>query len=480
MNREIHEACGLFGIFAPQKQELARTVYYGLYALQHRGQQTCGIAVNDDGVINWYKNEGLVNDVFTTEMLDKLGPGNMAVGHTLYGTKDANYRLNAQPMVVNHIKGNMAVCHNGSLVNAYELRRELELQGSIFHTTSDAEVIAYNITKERINTSSVEEALCEAMYKLKGAYSLVIMSPKKLIAARDENGFRPLCYGVTEDGCYIVSSETCGLDAVGATYIRDIEPGEIVVFDADGVRSITEHCGKAPKKLCIFEYIYFARPDSVIEGISVHDARLKAGACLAMQNNVQADVVIGVPDSGIDAAIGYAKQSGIPYGLGFIKNKYIGRTFIAPGQSQREDKVRIKLNPVASTVKGKRVVLVDDSIVRGTTMARIVKLLRDAGATEVHVRSSAPKFLNPCYYGTDIDSRDALIACKHTTEEIRDIIGADSLDFLDLAHLSMIIGAENEVGYCDACFSGKYPTQEPVASAGSRYERKISDNKEAK
>ncbi len=475
MDREIHEECGLFGIFAQGKQELAQSVYYGLFALQHRGQQTCGIAVNDDGVINWYKNEGLVNDVFTTDVLSKLGDGNMAVGHTLYGTKDANYRLNAQPMVVNHIKGNMAVCHNGSLVNAYELRRELELQGSIFHTTSDAEVIAYTITKERINTSSVEEALCESMYKLKGAYSLIIMSPTKLIAARDENGFRPLCYGITEDGCYVVASETCGLDSVGAAYIRDIEPGEIVVFEKDGIRSITEHCNKAPKKLCIFEYIYFARPDSVIEGISVHDARLKAGACLAMQNNVQADVVIGVPDSGIDAAIGYAKQSGIPYGLGFIKNKYIGRTFIAPGQSHREDKVRIKLNPISSTVKGKRVVLVDDSIVRGTTMARIVKLLRDAGATEVHVRSSAPKFLNPCYYGTDIDSREVLIACNHTTEEITKIIGADSVDFLDLSHLSMIIGAENECGYCDACFSGKYPTQEPIVIEKNRYEHKISE-----
>ncbi|MBQ3123159.1 MAG: amidophosphoribosyltransferase [Firmicutes bacterium] len=480
MNREIHEACGLFGIFAPERQELARSVYYGLYALQHRGQQTCGIAVNDDGVINWIKNEGLVNDVFTTEMLDKLGLGNMAVGHTLYGTKDANYRLNAQPMVVNHIKGNMAVCHNGSLVNAYELRRELELQGSIFHTTSDAEVIAYTITQERLRTSSVEEALCEAMHKLDGAYSLVIMSPSKLIAARDPHGFRPLCYGITEDGCYIVASETCGLDSVGATYIRDLEPGEIVIFDKDGIRTMREHCGTAPKKLCIFEYIYFARPDSVIEGISVHEARLQAGAWLAKQQKIDADVVIGVPDSGIDAAIGYAKESGIPYGLGFIKNKYIGRTFIAPGQAHREDKVRIKLNPVSSTVRGKRVVLVDDSIVRGTTMARIVKLLREAGATEVHVRSSAPKFLNPCHYGTDIDSRDALIACNHTTEEIKNIIGADSLDFLELENLPNIIGAYPERGYCDACFSGKYPTKEPVAIEKSRYEHKISEKKEAK
>ena len=365
--------------------------------------------------------------------------------------------------------------HNGNLVNSYELRRELELKGSIFHTTSDTEVIAYIITRERINTSSVEEALSNAMDSLEGAYSLVIMSPSKIIAARDPHGFRPLCYGQTEDGAYIIASESCALDAVGAKFIRDLDPGEILVFEKSGVRSLRDHCGKEPHKICIFEYIYFARPDSVIEGQSVHNARVKAGACLAMEHPVQADVVIGVPDSGLDAAIGYARQSGIPYGIGFIKNKYIGRTFIAPGQKVREDKVKIKLNPISETVKGKRVVLVDDSIVRGTTCARIVKLLREAGATEVHMRSSAPPFLNPCYYGTDIDSRDMLIACNHSIEEIKDIIGADSLGYLNVEHLPMLIGTSECEGYCDACFSGKYPTREPIAAGKNRFERKLSE-----
>lgn len=475
MKNEIHEECGVFGVFAPESSPVASTAYYGLFALQHRGQESCGIVVNDDGVFSYYKDVGLVNDVFTPDVLKNLGNGNMAVGHTRYGTTGNNDRLNSQPVVVNHIKGKMAVSHNGNLVNSYELRRELELKGLIFHTTSDTEVIAYIITRERINTSSVEEALSNAMDSLEGAYSLVIMSPSKIIAARDPHGFRPLCYGQTEDGAYIIASESCALDAVGAKFIRDLDPGEILVFEKSGVRSLRDHCGKEPHKICIFEYIYFARPDSVIEGQSVHNARVKAGACLAMEHPVQADVVIGVPDSGLDAAIGYARQSGIPYGIGFIKNKYIGRTFIAPGQKVREDKVKIKLNPISETVKGKRVVLVDDSIVRGTTCARIVKLLREAGATEVHMRSSAPPFLNPCYYGTDIDSRDMLIACNHSIEEIKDIIGADSLGYLNVEHLPMLIGTSECEGYCDACFSGKYPTREPIAAGKNRFERKLSE-----
>lgn len=341
---------------------------------------------------------------------------------------------------------------------------------------TDTEVISYVITKERIHSGSIEEAVNRAMNKIKGAYSLVIMSPSKLVAARDENGFRPLCYGKTPEGAYVVASESCALDSVGAEFIRDIKPGEIVVFDKSGVRSIEEHCNKKPEKICIFEYIYFARPDSVIEGRSVHDARLKAGACLAMEHPVQADVVIGVPDSGIDAAIGYSRQSGIPYGIGFIKNKYIGRTFISPGQKSREDKVRIKLNTISETVKGKRVVLVDDSIVRGTTAARIVKLLREAGATEVHMRSSSPAFLNPCYYGTDIDSRESLIACNHSLKEIEEIIGVDSLGYLNTEHLCMLIGTKCNEGYCDACFSGDYATEVPTGDK-NRFETKISEGK---
>lgn len=474
----LREECGVFGVYSPETYGIADTVYYGLFALQHRGQESCGIVVNDDGVFSPYKDTGLVNDVFTPEIIERLGEGSIAVGHVRYGTTGSNDRSNAQPIVVNHVKGKMALAHNGNLVNSGELRRELELQGSIFHTTSDTEVISYIITKERLTTPSIEQAVNRAMDKLKGAYSLVVMSPSKLIAVRDEHGFRPLCYGKTADGRYIVASESCALDAVGAQFIRDIKPGEIVVFDKNGVRTIEDHCNKKPCTLCVFEYIYFARPDSIIDGCCVHSARVRAGAFLALQHPVQADVVIGVPDSGLDAAIGYSKQSGIPYGIGFIKNKYIGRTFIAPGQKNREDKVRIKLNPIPDTVRGKRIVMIDDSIVRGTTSARIVKLLREAGASEIHMRVSAPPFLNPCYYGTDIDSRDNLIACKHSTEEIAEIIGVDSLGYLSIENVKQIAKGMNGCGYCTACFDGVYPTKIPQTPLKNRFETKISENKE--
>lgn len=475
LDSKIHEECGVFGVFAPEESDVATTCYYGLFALQHRGQESAGIAVNDDGLFASYKDVGLVSEIFTPDVLSSLGKGNMAVAHVRYGTTGSNDRANAQPIVVNHIKGRMALAHNGNLVNSYALREELELEGSIFHTTSDTEVISYVITKERIRSSSVEEAVSRAMHRLKGAYSLVLMSPSKLIAVRDPHGFRPLCYGKTEDGRYIVASESCALDAVGASFIRDVEPGEILVFGKNGVRSLTEHCGTAEKKLCIFEYIYFARPDSQIDGCSVHTARLRAGSFLALEHPVQADIVIGVPDSGIDAAIGYSRQSGIPYGIGLIKNKYIARTFISPGQSSREDKVRIKLNAVRETVAGKRVVLIDDSIVRGTTSAPTIKLLRDAGATEIHMRVSAPPFLNPCYYGTDIDSRDKLIACHHSVEEIAKIIGVDSLGYLNVNHLGMLAAHDNkQCEYCAACFDGNYPTEVPTQTAKNRFEKKIS------
>ena len=471
----LKEECGLFGIFANETCDVASTAYYALFALQHRGQENCGIVVNDDGVFSSHKDIGLVEDVFMARDLQELGYGNMAVGYVRYGTTGINTQSNSQPMVVNHHKGRMAVAHNGNLVNSYELRQELELEGSIFHSTNDTEVIAYIITKERIKSASIEEAVERAMDKIEGAYSLVIMSPSKLIAVRDKHGFRPLCYGQRSDGAYIVASETCALDAVDAKYIRDLEPGEIVVFSKDDVKSIDTHMNTAPHKICIFEYLYFARPDSVIEGVSVHKSRMRAGACLAMEHPVQGDVVIGVPDSGISAAIGYAEQSGIPYGIGFIKNKYIGRTFIAPGQENREDKVMIKLNVLKDTVEGKRVVLVDDSIVRGTTIARIIKLVREAGATEIHVMSSAPPFMNPCYYGTDIDSKENLIACKMSTEEIAKAVGADSVGYLDINHLNMLLGTKPNEGYCHACFSGEYPTKEPEVTAKNRFEQKISE-----
>lgn len=474
----IHEECGVFGVYS-SSCDVASTTYYGLFALQHRGQESCGIVVNDDGVFSSFKDIGLVNEVFTPSVMEMLGEGKMAVGHCRYGTTGNNDRNNAQPLVVNHIKGKMALAHNGNLVNSAELREDLEMQGSIFHTTTDSEVISYIITKERITTASIEEAVNSAMNRLKGAYSLVLMSPSKLIAVRDEHGFRPLCYGKTPEGDYIVASESCALAAVGAAMERDLLPGEILVFDKNGVRSITDHCGKCESSLCVFEFIYFARPDSVIEGCSVHSARLRAGAFLALEHPVQADVVVGVPDSGIDAAIGFSRQSGIPYGIGLIKNRYIARTFISPGQKSREDKVRIKLNPVAETVAGKRVVLIDDSIVRGTTCARIVHLLREAGAKEIHLRISAPPFMNPCYYGTDIDSRDNLIACNNSIEEIANIVGADTLGYLSVENVTKLASSPCHQGFCSACFSGNYPTEQPLKACKSRFEQKIGERSQS-
>lgn len=476
-SRKLHEECGVFGVFGHETTDVASTVYYGLFALQHRGQEGCGIAINDGGVISSYKDIGLVNDVFTHDVMLKLGHGNMSIGHVRYGTTGSNDRSNVQPIVVNHVKGRMALAHNGNLVNSTELREELEMQGSIFHSTSDTEVISYVITKERIKCDSIEEAVNRAMYNIDGAYSFVVMSPAKLIAARDPRGFRPLCYGQTADGRYIVASESCALDAVSAKFIRDIKPGEIVVFSDEGVRSITDHCNQCDSALCIFEHIYFARPDSKVDGCSVHHARARAGELLAKAHPVDADIVIGVPDSGLDAAIGYARESGIPYGIGFIKNKYIGRTFISPGQASREDKVKIKLNPISEVVRGKRVVMIDDSIVRGTTCARIVHLIREAGAKEVHVRISAPPFISPCYYGVDIDSKDKLIACKHTIPEIAEIIDADTLGFLPYDDVKKIAEDGDCKGFCLACFDGNYPTIIPKDDGKNKFEQKIDKTK---
>lgn len=477
---KIKEECGVFGVYGSKNPRIAQTVYFGLFSLQHRGQESCGIAVNNDGVFKSYKDLGLVNDVFTPNIIEKLGEGNIAVGHVRYGTTGGNERSNAQPIVVNHIKGSMALAHNGNITNSYELRSQFEAKGSIFQTTSDTEVISYAIIEERLNSETIEEAVCKAMYKIKGAYSMIIMSPQKLIAARDRNGFRPLCYGKTSNGEYIIASESCALDSVGAEFIRDIEKGEILVFGKEGIKSIKEHCGKEEQTSCVFEYVYFARPDSIIEGKNVHEARIKAGEILAKEHPVKADVVVGVPDSGLDAALGYSKASKIPYGIGFIKNKYIGRTFIYPEVKSRMDKVKIKLNPIANVVKGKRVILIDDSIVRGTTSERIVKLLRDAGAIEVHMRVSAPPFINPCYYGTDIDSKENLIACKYTIEEIAKKIGADSLGYLSLDGVKKIGYVNEKSGFCVACFDGKYPTEIPTKTDKNRFERKVNHIDEGK
>ena len=474
--RHIHEECGVFGVFARETTDVASLAYYALYALQHRGQESAGIAVNDDGVFTAYRDVGLVSEVFPKERLQALGTGSIAVGHVRYGTTGSDNKRNVQPILVNHFKGRMALAHNGNLTNSPELRQKLESSGSIFHTTTDSEVIAYIIVQERLKTSSIEAAVSAAMGHIEGAYSLVISSPTKLIAVRDPHGCRPLCMGHLKDGSVVFASESCALDAIGAEFDRDILPGEIVVADKNGVRSDTSHCGKAEKRLCVFEFIYFARPDSVIDGSSVHIARQRAGAFLALEHPVQADIVIGVPDSGLDAAMGYARQSGIPYGMGFIKNKYIGRTFISPTQDLRENEVNIKLNPIRSVVEGKRVVLIDDSIVRGTTCRRTIDLLRKAGAKEIHMRVSAPPFVSECYYGTDIDDKNKLIANHHTVEEIAEIIGVDSLGYLSIEDVVKL--ADNtQGGFCTACFGGGYPTAVPQDSGKDRFECKISERK---
>ena len=473
MDRGIHEECGVFGIYSPVPADLAPLARFGLYALQHRGQESAGIALNDDGVFRACRGVGLVNEVFSREKLEALGQGNIAVAHVRYATTGADNLRNVQPLIINHHKGSMALAHNGNLTNAFELRTALEQRGSIFHTTTDSEVIAYVIVGQRLRFGSIEAAVCAAMDVIHGAYSLVISSPTKLIAARDPHGFRPLCLGRRADGSVVAASESCALDAVGAAFLRDVEPGEVVMVDGNGLHSDRSHCGGSRRSLCVFEYIYFARPDSVLDGKSVCLARQRAGEFLAQEHPVEADVVVGVPDSGLDAAIGYARASGIPYAIGLTKNKYVGRTFIAPTQSERETGVNLKLNPIRSVIEGKRVVLIDDSIVRGTTCRRTVELLRRAGAKEVHMRISAPPFIAPCFYGTDIDSADGLIANHHTVPEIAKLIGADSLGYLSLEHAGLLTGEDS--GFCMACFSGDYPTEIPAPGSKSRFERRIHE-----
>lgn len=473
MPHGIHEECGVFAVYSKNTADVAMLTYIGLYALQHRGQESCGIVVNDRGVFSHHKDLGLVHEVFDKDTLAKLGEGNIAIGHVRYSTTGNSNRSNAQPLVVRHMKGPLAIAHNGNLVNARELREAYELKGAIFHSTNDTEVISYAITGQRLVCASIEEAVEKAVGKLKGAFSIAVMSPKKLIAARDPFGFRPLSLGKLGDDTYVVSSETCAFDSIGAEFVRDLLPGEIIVIDENGVRSIKTYCGTEKSSFCVFEYVYFARPDSVIEGASVHRARLRAGEFLWKEYPVEADVVIGVPDSGLDAALGLSRASGIPYGVGFIKNRYVGRTFIQPTQAERTNSVKIKLNVVNDTVKGKRVILVDDSIVRGTTSKRIVNLIREAGAKEIHVRISCPPFTNPCFFGTDIDSKENLIACKMSVEEIAKEIGADSLGYLSVEGVNKIAGEEAKCGFCDACFTGNYPCAVPKEMPKDKFEFKI-------
>lgn len=452
----VHEECGVFGIYNPMG-DCARDTYYGLYALQHRGQESCGIAANNDRNITCYKDMGMVGDVFSQEKLDELN-GTMAVGHVRYSTAGGSLRENAQPLTINYIKNHLALVHNGNLVNAAALKYEFELTGSIFQTTADTEVIAYAIARQRLKCGSIEEAVTETMKQLVGAFSLIVMSGRKLVAARDPWGFRPLCIGRRGEA-WVIASETCALDGVGAAFVRDVEPGEVVVVEDGKLTSIRDNCVSGGH-MCIFEYIYFARSDSVIGGQGVHEARLEAGRLLARQNPVDADIVIGVPDSGLDAAMGYSQESGIPMAEGFVKNRYIGRTFIMPEQSSREMAVRLKLNPLRSQVKGKRVIMIDDSIVRGTTSNLITDLLREAGATEVHVKISSPPFISPCYFGTDVPDKEHLIACRMELEEIRRHIGADSLDYLRVESLQKLV-PEMQGSFCQGCFTGKYPVEIP-------------------
>ena len=466
----IHEECGVMGAYDFDGGDVAIDLYHGLYTLQHRGQESCGIAVSDTdgpkGKVMSSKGMGLVNEVFDSENLEKL-KGNIGVGHVRYSTAGASNNQNIQPLVLNYVKGTLMLAHNGNLVNALDVRRELEYSGAIFQTTIDSEVIAYLIARERLNTGSVEDAVKNALKKLSGAYSLVISSPRKLIGARDPFGFRPLVIG-RRDNSYILASETCALDAVGAEFIRDVKPGEIVMIDRDGIASDESFCTVKPAK-CIFEYIYFARADSYVDGVSVYNSRIMAGKILAQMHPVEADLVVGVPDSGNAAAMGFALQAGIPYQMAFIKNSYVGRTFIKPKQSARESSVKIKLNALKEVVRGKRVVMVDDSIVRGTTSGKIVKMLKDAGASEVHVRISSPPFLYPCYFGTDVPSCDQLIAHNNTVEQICRLIGADSLGYLDGERLPELI--EGDTGYCDACFSGNYPVEPPAEDIRGEFDR---------
>lgn len=454
---KFKDECGVVGIYNREKTfDCVEDIYYSLFALQHRGQESAGIATNLDGKIYTYKDKGLVADVFDNpeDFGDLLG--NIGIGHVRYATSGGGGTNNAQPLIVNYKNTQIALAHNGNLVNARALREMLEDGGVVFQTEIDTEGIVNLIARSLKN--GIVESIKRVAEIIRGAYALVITTEDKLIGLRDPFGLRPLCLGETNDG-YILASETCALDAVGAKYIRDIDNGEIVVISKDGIQSYRQNSW-VKKRLCIFELIYFARPDSSIDGISVYQARHRAGATLFLEDDIDADVVIGVPDSGVPAAIGYAKESGIPYEIGLIKNKYIGRTFIQPNQKLRERGVRIKLNVLKENIEGKRVVIVDDSIVRGTTSKRLVEILREAGAKEVHFRVSSPPVTNPCHFGIDTPYREHLIATKHSIEEIRELIDADTLKYLSIEGMVKAVGGGDV--YCKACFDGDYPMEVPI------------------
>lgn len=452
------DECGVFAIYSPNSDVSALT-YYGLYALQHRGQESAGIAVSDGKKIKLYKNMGLISEVFDEEVLAKY-TGKMAVGHVRYSTTGESSILNAQPLLFHYLQGQVALVHNGNLTNANHWRHNLQTTGSVFQTTSDTEVFVNLIA--RYSQNPIEEALMKCMIDLKGAYSLIVMTENKLVGVRDPFGIRPLCLGRLDCDGYILASESCALDVVGAEFIRDVEPGEIIVIDEIGYNSI-----KVPTMgrhaLCSFEYIYLARPDSIIDGKSVNLVRKRMGTILAQENKIEADLVVPVPDSGIVAAFGYAEGSGIPLAEGLMKNRYVGRTFIKPSQELRELSVRLKLNPIKPVIEGKDIILVDDSLVRGTTSKKLISLLKNAGAKKVHLAISSPPVLHPCYYGIDIVTREELIAAQNEIEGIRKYIGADSLTYLSLKGLQEALEEEK---FCQACFSGKYPVEIPDCIGG--------------
>jgi len=455
------EECGVFGIWAlGQSEEAANFTYLGLHALQHRGQESAGIVSTDGQALHVHRGMGLVADIFTADVLAQL-PGGAAIGHVRYSTAGASRLKNAQPIAIQYAGGPVAVAHNGNLVNADQLRHELEAQGSIFQTTSDTEVILHLMARARTETrpGSTEQlvaALRDALARVSGAYSLLFLSERAMLGVRDPMGFRPLVLGRMK-GSYVLASETTALDLIEAEFIREVEPGEVIVVDADGMRSERLFPGARPERLgrCVFEHIYFARPDSVLFGRSVYEVRQAFGARLAQDHPVEADVVIPVPDSGVPASIGYAHRSGIPFAMGIVRSHYVGRTFIEPQQSIRHFGVKLKLNAVQSVLRGKRVVVVDDSIVRGTTSRKIVKMIRDAGAAEVHLRISSPPTTWPCYYGIDTPTRQELIASSHSIDEIARYVTADSLGYLSLEGLYAALG-EARTGFCDACFTGEY------------------------
>ncbi len=450
---KFKDECGVFGIFG--HPEAANMTYLGLYALQHRGQESAGIAASDGGQVRISREMGYVADVFDGETLAKL-PGPLAIGHVRYSTAGESKLLNAQPILIDCAHGQIGICHNGNIVNARELRDDLVRRGSIFQSNSDTEVILHLYARSR--AASVEEAIVESVAQVQGAFSLAMLTKDKLIAVRDPHGFRPLALGRLDDA-WVVASETCAMDLIGATYVRDVEPGEVVVISAAGIRSIKPF-PPAPLAHCIFEHVYFARPDSYVFGRSVNEVRTELGRIMAREQPVDADVVVPVPDSGVCAAMGYAEQSGIPLRMGLIRNHYVGRTFIQPQSSIRHFGVKVKLNPVRSILAGKRVVMVDDSIVRGTTSRKIVGMVRAAGAKEVHVRISCPPTISPCFYGVDTPSKSELIAATHTLAEIREFLEADSVAYLSLEGLMSAVGSSRG-SYCSSCYTGVYPVAIP-------------------